>query len=123
MKPQSICLVGLLALIIAVPVCAAQDLDLGNVRFPRAFVHGGNTYPAGVYHMTLTEKEGVAWFQVSDSKGSLLIEEMGVVIRKQSRTGKRGFRLRREMLRGYEYFRVRVIQPERWVMAYFLVKN
>ena len=123
MKPQMIGMVGLLVLILALPVSAAQDLNLGNVKFPRAFVHGDQNHVAGVYRLSLTEKDGVPWFQVFDGKGSQLFEEMGVVTLKKSRTGKRGFRLYREMLRGYEFFRVRVVQPERRVTAYFLVKQ
>jgi len=124
MKPRTCCLAGFLALVLI--VCSplfAQDLNLGNIRIPRAFVHGETTHDAGVYRLVLTEKDGQPWFQVQDAKGEPLFEEMAVVKVKASPGMKRGYRLRREMLRGYEFFRVRVIQPDRWVMAYFLLKK
>ncbi len=123
MKPQLIGMVGLLALILVLPVSTAQDLNIGKVNVPRAFVHGDQTYAAGVYRLSLTEKDGIPWFRIFDGKNSQLFEEMGVVTLKKSRTGKRGFRVYREMLRGYEFFRIRVVQPERWVTAYFLIKQ
>lgn len=123
MRPRLIGLVGLLVLFLVTTVAVAQDLNLGNVYFPRSFVHGDKTYASGVYRVILTEKEGVPWFMVHDGKGTLVLEEMGVVTPRKSRLGKRGFRLRREMLRGYEFFRVRVVKPDRWVMAYFMVKK
>ncbi|HDP95830.1 MAG TPA: hypothetical protein ENN40_10795 [Candidatus Aminicenantes bacterium] len=124
MKPRSYCLSALLILVFVVDSpLVAQDLNLGNIHIPRAFVHGDTSYEAGVYRLVLTEKEGDPWFHVHDAQGNRLFEEMGVVKTEAAPRMRRAFRLQREMLRGYEYYRVRVIQPHRWVMAYFLLKK
>ena len=124
MKLRTCCLAGLLALMI-VGICplVAQDVTLGTVRIPRAFVHGDVTHTAGVYRLVLTEKDGHPWFKVQDAQGNPLFEEMAVVKENKSPKMRRAFRMKREILRGYEFYRIRVIQPERWVMAYLqLVK-
>lgn len=124
MKPRIHCLLVLLILAFAIDSpLFAEDLNLGSIRIPRAFVHGDTHYEAGIYRFALTEKDGAPWFHVQDAQGNLLFEEMGVVKEETAPRMRRAFRLRKEMLRGYEYYRVRVIQPDRWVMAYFLLKK
>ncbi|MDY0296936.1 MAG: hypothetical protein RB296_06420 [Acidobacteriota bacterium] len=124
MKPRNICLVVFLALAFAFSASlVAQDLDLGNIRVPRAFVHGETSHDAGIYHLVLTDKEGIPWFQVQDRQGNLLFEEMGVVLTEAVPGMRRAFRMRGEMLRGYEFYRVRVTQPDRKVLAYFLLRK
>ena len=100
-----------------------EDLNLGRVYFPRAFVHAGKDYDKGVYRMSLMEKEGVPWFKVFDKKKELLFEEMAVVKPYEGKSKRFRYRIRKEMLKGYEYFRIMVIKPDKRIMAYFLVKQ
>jgi len=98
-----------------------SDLSIGKVRFPRPFIHDGKDYNKGVYKITLREKEGEIFFMVSNSENKLLFEEVAIVKPKKSRIGKRPFTLRRRILRGYEYFRIRVTKPDKLILGYFLL--
>lgn len=100
-----------------------EDLNLGRIYFPRPFVHAGKDYNKGVYRMSLTEKEGVPWFKVFDKKKELLFEEMAVVKPYEGKAKRFRYRIRKEMLKGYEYFRIMVIKPDKRIMAYFFVKQ
>ncbi len=100
-----------------------EDLNLGRIYFPKAFVHAGKDYNRGVYRMSLTEKEGIPWFKVFDRKKELLFEEMAVVKPYEGKSKRFRFRIRKEMLKGYEYFRITVIKPDKRIIAYFLVKQ
>ncbi len=105
------------------PDPAMQPLDLGRVYFPRDFFHAKKEYKRGVYRLKLISKESLSYFQVYDKKGELLFEEMGVVKPYKSRSKRFKFRLRRTVLKDYEYFRLIVIQPNRKVFAHFLLKQ
>ncbi len=103
---------------------AEEELDLGKIYFPKPFIHAGNDYDKGVYQVKLTHKEGIPYFLIS-RKDELLFEERGVV--KMAKEGKR-YRVKRywvkkELLKDYEYFRIKVTKPDRLVMAYFVVKQ
>lgn len=98
------------------------DINLGRVFFPRDFVHSGKEFPKGTYHLLLTQKENVPFFRVSNSKKETLFDEMAVIVPKESKGFRSGWRVRRELLRGNEYFRVRVTKPGELVSGYFLVK-
>ncbi len=100
-----------------------KDINLGKINFPKAFVHAGKDYNKGVYLVILTEKFGVPWFKVSNEKKELLFEEMAVVKPYKGRRKKFKYRLRKGFLKGYEYFRIRVIKPDNMIMAFFLVKK
>jgi hypothetical protein len=100
-----------------------EDLNLGRIYFPRAFVHAGKNYDKGVYRMSLTEKEGVPWFKVFDKKKELLFEEMAVVKPYKGKSRRFRFRIRKQMLKGYEYFRITVTKPDKRIIAYFFVKQ
>jgi hypothetical protein len=100
-----------------------KDINLGKINFPRAFIHAGKDYNKGVYLVTLTEKDGFPWFKVFNEKKELLFDEMAVV---KPYTGKRKnfkYIVRKELLKEYEYFRIRVIKPDKMIMAFFLVKQ
>ncbi len=100
-----------------------KDINLGKINFPRAFVHAGKDYNKGVYQVTLTEKDGFPWFKVFNEKKELLFDEMAVV--KPYTRKRKNFKyiVRKGLLKEYEYFRIRVIKPDKMIMAFFLVKQ
>jgi len=100
-----------------------KDINLGRINFPKSFVHAGKDYNKGVYLVTLTEKEGVPWFKVFNKKKELLFDEMAVVKPYKGRRKNFKYRVRKGLLKGYEYFRIRVIKPDNMIMAFFLVKQ
>ena len=100
-----------------------KDINLGKINFPKPFVHAGKDYNKGVYLVILTKKHGFPWFKVSNEKKELLFEEMAVVKPYKGRRKKFKYRLRKGFLKGYEYFRIRVIKPDNMIMAFFLVKK
>lgn len=105
------------------PVVKSSDLKVGKIYFPRAFVHAKMDYIKGTYIMELTEKDGEPWFKVYDKGKKFLFEEMAVVKAFKNKRNRRGFRVRKELLRGYEYFRVTVYKGNKRIMAYFLLKG
>jgi hypothetical protein len=101
----------------------AQDMQLGRVYFPRPFIHEGKNYAKGIYNLALTEKEGTPWFKVFDKKKELLFEEMSVVKPVERKNKHFTYRIGKEMLKGYEYFRVKVIKPEEEIIGYFFIQK
>jgi hypothetical protein len=101
----------------------AKDLNLGRTYFPRDFMHAGKNFNKGVYRVTLTEKDGFPWFKIMNNKKELLFEEMAVVLPNEGKSKNFRYRVKREMLRGYEYFRIKVTKPDQLIMAYFLVER
>jgi len=99
------------------------DIVLGKIYFPRDFIHADKEYVKGTYRVVLTSKEGVPYFAVSNPKNELLFEELAVIKLVEAKNKRFSYRLRRELLQGEEYFRIRVIKPDQWLMAYFLVKK
>jgi len=99
------------------------DISLGKVYFPRPFVHAGKNYNKGIYWMVLTEKEKVPYFKVLTKDHELLFEEMAVTAPYKGRAKKFKYRVKKELLRGYEYFRVKVTKPDNLIMAYFLLEK
>ena len=63
------------------------------------------------------------WFKILNNKKEVLFEEMAVVRLNDTKNKNFRYRIRREMLRGYEYFRVKVTKPDKLIMAYFLVEK
>ena len=98
-------------------------LKIGRTYFPRDFVHANKDYKKGVYSVTLISKDKIPYFQVSNRKGDLLFEEMAVVKTYKTKSKRFRYRIKKEMLRGYEYFRIRVTKPGKHIMAYFLIKQ
>lgn len=102
---------------------AMDDIDVGRVKIPRAFIHQGKEYAKGVYQVTLTEKEGTPYFMVKSLQGEALFEELAVVKPYEGKAKGFKHRLRKEMLKGYEYYRIKVTTPDNLYMAYLLIKN
>jgi hypothetical protein len=100
-----------------------KDINIGRVYFPRAFVQNKKDYKRGVYRVILTEKDGVPYFNVYNKKKVLLFEEMGVVKPYKSKYKKFRYRVKKELLKNYEYFRIRVTKPNKLIMAHFLIKQ
>jgi hypothetical protein len=101
----------------------SQDINLGGIDFPKAYIHAGEEFPAGIYGMVLTMKDAIPFFNVYNSNQGLLFEEMAIV-KGNLRGGKNSaFRLHKGFVKGEEYFRIKVIQSGRTLMAYFLVKK
>lgn len=101
---------------------ASNDIKLGKIYFPKAFVHNMKDYKRGVYRVILTEKDGVPYFNVFNKKKELLFEEMAVVKPYEGKYKKFKYRVKKELLKDYEYFRIKVTKPEKMIMAHFLVK-
>jgi hypothetical protein len=100
-----------------------QDIRLGAINFPQAYIHAGTEYPQGYYEVVLTFKDAVPFFIVYDSKQELLFEELAI-IKENPRRGKAfAYRLKNEFLKGDEYFRIMVVKPGQRLMGYFLVKK
>jgi hypothetical protein len=101
----------------------SQDINLGKINFPQPYIQAGREFPAGEYAVVLTVKDTIPFFNVYDAKQELLFEEMAVVkTRPGSRRGS-AYHLKKEFLKGDEYFRIMVIKPDQWLMGYFLVKK
>ena len=100
-----------------------KDIDLGKINFPRAFVHDGKDYNRGVYKVTLKEKEGEFIFNIFNQEDELLFEEFAIVKKFKSRNPKFKFRVRKGILKGYEYFRIRVTKPDKKIFGFFLLKK
>lgn len=98
------------------------DINLGRVFFPRDFVHAGKDYGKGIYRIMLTQKDNVPFFSVYSPKKELLFDELAVLKPNDAKGIRKGWRLRKELLKGDEYFRIRVLKPGQLVLAYFLIK-
>lgn len=100
-----------------------EDIKLGKIYFPRAFVHDSKDFKRGVYKVILTEKDGIPYFNVLTKSNELLFEEMAVVKKNKRKFKKFKYRMRKELLRGYEYFRIKVTKPDNLIFGYFLLKK
>ena len=101
----------------------SKDIKLGKVYFPKTFVYNMKDYKRGVYRVILTEKDGVPYFNVYNKKKELLFEEMAVVTPYEGKYKKFKYRIKKELLKGYEYFRIKVTKPDNVIMAHFLIKK
>lgn len=102
-------------------VVVPDDLNLGSIKFSRAFIHDGKDYNKGIYKVTLKEKDGEFLFNVFNASDELLFEEVAIVKARKSRIGTRKFLLRKSYMRGYEFFRIKVTKPNKVLMGYFLI--
>jgi len=98
-------------------------LNVGKVYFPRAFIHAGKDYAKGVYRLMLTVKDDQTYFKVFNRANEFLFDEMAIVKPYTGKSQRFKYRIKREMLRGYEYFRVVVTRPDSVSMAYFLLQQ
>jgi hypothetical protein len=101
----------------------SQDINLGKINFPQAYIHAGQEFPEGDYEIVLTVKDSVPFFNVYNSKQELLFEELAIVKAHSWNKKVSPYRVKKEFLKGEEYFRIMVIKPDQWLMSYFLVKQ
>jgi hypothetical protein len=105
------------------PPAQPQGRDLNKVRFPAAFIHAGNEYPAGDYWLVLTSKDGLPMFAVQDAQKAPLFEDLAIVkARKGGRAGT-AFFVEKKFMTDREYFRIKVTTPGEWLLGYFLIKK
>lgn len=123
MKKTALILITCLFISCFTLLAYADEINLGRVYFPKAFVHANKDYNKGVYRVTLFAKDGVPYFKVMNKKKELLFEEMAVIKPYEGKFKKFKHRVKKELLKGYEYFRIKVTKPDNMIMAYFLVKK
>ena len=111
-----------LAALLTSSFAQTTDINLNQVFFPRDFVHSGKDFPKGAYRVLLTQKDNIPFFRISNAKKEPLFDEMAVIQPKESKGFKSGWRVRKELLKGNEYFRLRVTKPGELVTGYFLIK-
>ncbi len=107
----------------AFALSALDEIAIGRVSIPRDFVHEGKDFAKGIYRITLVSKEGTPVFLVKDNQDVLLFEELAVVKPYEGQSKNFKPRIRKEVLKDYEYYRVKVTTPESLYMAYFLLKK
>jgi hypothetical protein len=105
------------------PPAKPAVLNLGRIYFPRPFVHAGKDYDKGVYRIMLTEIEEIPYFKVFTRKNEFLFDEMAIVRPYQGKSKRFKYRIKRELLRGYEYFRIVVTKPDNVLLGYFLLQK
>lgn len=115
-------LIGLM-LIPCLLLAQSQDINLGKINFPLAYIHAGQEFPHGEYEVVLTVKDSVPFFNVYNSKQELLFEELLIVKAHSGSKMASPYRLKKEFLKDDEYFRIKVIESEQWLIGYFLVKK
>jgi hypothetical protein len=115
-------LIGLM-LIPCLLLAQSQDMNLGKINFPQAYIHAGKEFPQGDYEVVLTVKDAVPFLNVYNSKQELLFEELAIVKAHPRLKMASPYRLKKEFLKDEEYFRIKVIEPEQWLLGYFMVKK
>jgi len=101
------------------------DITLGRVNVPRPFIHAGKDYAGGVYWITLSEKEGVPYFNVHDKDKKLLFDELAVLKPKNTSgsADKMKHRVHKGLISGSEYFKIKVDRGDSDIIAFLLVKK
>ncbi|MCK4944057.1 MAG: hypothetical protein KAS65_10790 [Candidatus Aminicenantes bacterium] len=104
---------------------SAQEpvLNLGKIYFPNSFVHAQKDYQKGTYRVFLATTGEVPYFKVFNRKNEFLFEEMAIVKPYTGKYKKFKYRLKKGVLRGYEYFRIRVTRPDNIYLAFFFLKK
>ncbi len=100
-----------------------KEIKIGKVYFPRAYVHQDKKFNKGVYSVTLKLDGESSSFNVFNKKKELLFNELAIVKKNKGKRKKFNYRFSKEMLRGYEYFRIRVKRPDNIYLAYFLIQK
>ena len=112
-------IVGLL-----IPVINFAQIDnikLGNVYFSKGFVHSQKIYAKGTYQVELIQKDSKYYFNIMNKKGDQLFEELAVIKAFEGKNKNFKYRIKKEFLKKFEYFRIKVTTPENLIMSYFLV--
>lgn len=99
---------------------APEEISIGNIYFPRPFIQAGKDYQKGVYTVKVVYKESGPVFLVY-KKDKMLFEEIAIQKKKKNRVKR--FKVRRDFLKNFEYFRIRVFRPDHNLYAYFLTKQ
>lgn len=97
-----------------------EEVSIGNIYFPRPFIQAGKEYQKGVYTVKILYKESGPVFAVY-KKDSMLFEEIAIQKKKNNRVKR--FKVRRDFLKNFEFFRIRVFRPDHNLYAYFLTKQ
>jgi lysozyme len=103
----------------------SDEINLGNINFPRDFIHNQIDHKKGVYQVKLITKEyeEIPYFQVYDKENQLLFEEMALVIPRKGKYGKFKYRIRKRLVNGQEHFMIRVTKPDQYIYAFFVIKK
>jgi hypothetical protein len=99
------------------------NIEIGNVRISRPFVHADKDFEKGIYWITLTSKEGIPYFNVHNQKKELLFEELAIIKPYQTKNKKMKYRVTKGIIGGGEYYRIKVKKPGAMIMGYFLIKK
>ncbi len=97
-------------------------LKIGKVYFPKDFIHKNIPYQKGNYFVDLIKKDNAYYFVISKQADQPLLEELAVIKPNKMKKNFK-YQVRKELLRGEEYFRITVINPEEKIAAYFLIKK
>ena len=100
-----------------------QVKNLKKIGFPQAFIHAGKEYPAGIYWLLLTMKDGQPLFAVHNAQKELLFEELAVTKAKAAIQIGPSLRLKKEFMKNREYFRITAYTSGQKLLGYFLVKQ
>jgi hypothetical protein len=102
-----------------------DEINLGNINFPRDFIHKQTDHKKGVYQVKLITKENedIPYFQVYDKDNQLLFEEMALVIPRKAKFGKFKYRIIKRLVNGQEHFMIRVTKPDKYIYAFFFIKK
>ncbi len=95
----------------------SYERNIGNVYFP-SFVHKGQVYKAGRYKVKVNEENGNYYFSLF-KKGNLVLKELAVV--KPVKYSFKG--VKKQVLKGKEYFRISFYHNNNLVMGYFYLKK
>ena len=100
-----------------------DNINLGKIYFPKNFLHAQKDYNKGSYKIDLVKKDPGYYFIISDLKGEKLFEELAVLKPYQGKSKKFKYRIRKEFLKDYEYYRIKVSTPDNIIMGYFVIKK
>ena len=100
-----------------------QVMNLGKIYFPRSFVHAQKDYQKGTYRIFLATKGEVPYFKIFNAKNEFLFEEMAIVKPYKGKAKKFKYRIKKGIMRGYEFFRIQVTRPDNIYLAFFLLKQ
>lgn len=98
-------------------------LNLGKIHFPSPFIHARKDYPGGIYRVFLTTGGDAPYFKVFNRKNEFLFDELAIVQPYGGRSKNFKPRIRRTVLSGREYFRLKIITPEKVYLAFFLLQK
>jgi len=90
-----------------------------SVTIPRDATFGNETLSRGSYRIALTEVDGDMWFVVK--KGGEEVARDVAIVLPNDEIPTQG--LKAEVLKGEEYYRVRVRQGDKVYLMYFLLKG